>query len=287
MKVVFCILLILCFASNVVFSQQTDTINIYYKLNESSIQKINFCKLDSIAKVLKDSDSIKVAIYGFSDHSGTDEYNLNLTNTRAKKVETYLLNREVYLHTISFCMGKGKVQSKIPNDKLLYEPLHRKVELILIKPQPLSKKAEPIQIHPAPHLDNKTTSTNSNLAEPSNLVTQMGNMKIGESLVLKNIIFSFNTCYILEESKDALKELLMDLLESPGLKIEIQGHTDSTPSHYDPGIGLSIERAKAIYSFLVRNGIDSSRLQYVGFGGSKPLVKAFSLENRKKIEGLK
>lgn len=44
---------------------------------------------------------------------------------------------------------------------------------------------------------------------------------------------------------------------------------------------------QTIYTFLVRNGIDSSRLQYVGFGGSKPFFKALSLEDQKKTEGLK
>jgi outer membrane protein OmpA-like peptidoglycan-associated protein len=35
---------------------------------------------------------------------------------------------------------------------------------------------------------------------------------------------------------------------------------------------LSLNRAKAIYNYLVSRGIDSMRLKYVGFGHRKPVV---------------
>jgi len=257
------VLIILLSVTNLVLAQKKDTITIYYKIDESSIQKIHYCKLDSVAKVLKDSASIKVAIYGFSDHSGTDQYNLNLTHTRAKKVKTYLLNKGINPNAISFCIGKGKVQSTLANNKLLDEPLHRKVELILIKTQ-------------APSTNNNR-STPPVLADSTSLFIRMGNMKIGDSLVLNNINFEPASCIILEESIKPLKELLKVLLESPTLKIEIQGHTDCTPAFEKAKI-LSTNRAGTICDFLISNGINSKQLQYIGYGNSRPIIKDITEE---------
>jgi outer membrane protein OmpA-like peptidoglycan-associated protein len=249
--------------SNLVLAQKQDTITIYYKIDESSIQKIQHCKLDSVVKVLKDSASIKVAIYGYSDHSGTDQYNLNLTDARAKKVETYLLNKGINPNAISLCIGKGKVQSKGTNDKLLSEPLHRKVELILIKAQDSPT--------------NKNTSISPVLADSTSIVIRMRNLNIGDSLVLNNINFEPASSVILKESIKPLKELLKVLLESPTLKIEIQGHTDCTPAFEKARI-LSTDRARTICDFLIRNGINSNRLQYIGYGNSRPIIKAITEE---------
>jgi outer membrane protein OmpA-like peptidoglycan-associated protein len=261
------ILLILLSITNIVLAQTKDTLTIYYKIDESSIQQIYDCKLDSVAKVIKDLDSVKVAIYGFSDCSGTDRYNLNLTNARAKTVETYLLDKGINHNTISFCVGKGKVQSELANDKLLYDPMHRKVELILIKSQPPSKN----NIRLIPQV----------LVDSTSLVLKMGKMSIGESLSLKNMNFQPGSTTLLEESECALKELLTCLREFPKLKIEIQGYTCCSSSFDKYSITLSIGRAKSIFDYLIRNGIDSTRMKYVGFGSSKPLVKEITDEDRK------
>lgn len=263
MKIV--ILFLLLSVANLVLAQEKDTITIYYKIDESSIQKIHYCKLDSVAKVLKDSDSIKVAIDGFSDHSGTDQYNLNLTDARAKKVEMYLLNKGVNPNIIASCEGKGKVLSNLAKDKLLHEPLHRKVEIILIK------------IKTQPSSNNKVTSTKPNLADSTSLVSNLKNLSIGESLVLNNINFHPGSSSILQESIKPLKEILSVLLESPTLKIEIQGHTDCTPAFEKAKI-LSTDRAKTIYDFLVNNGINSNQLQYIGYGRSRPIINDITPE---------
>ena len=55
------------------------------------------------------------------------------------------------------------------------------------------------------------------------------------------------------------------------LKVEIEGHTDNvgTETH---NTMLSTNRAKAVYDFLVDNGIDANRMTYKGFGASQPIA---------------
>jgi outer membrane protein OmpA-like peptidoglycan-associated protein len=66
--------------------------------------------------------------------------------------------------------------------------------------------------------------------------------------------------------------------DNPDLRIEIQGHVCCTydgadgPNMETGGQYLSVDRAKAVYDYLVYYGISETRLNYKGFGGSKRLV---------------
>ena len=56
--------------------------------------------------------------------------------------------------------------------------------------------------------------------------------------------------------------------DKPLLKIDIQGHICCQKNEENQ---ISLRRAVAIYAFLIRNGIDKSRLSYKSFGSSKPI----------------
>ncbi len=92
----------------------------------------------------------------------------------------------------------------------------------------------------------------------------------GSSVVLKNVFFETDKYELLPESITELKKLI-DLLEkNPTLKIELSGHTDSIGSH-EYNMELSKNRARSVYSYLIENGIDKSRLTYKGYAATKPI----------------
>ena len=89
-------------------------------------------------------------------------------------------------------------------------------------------------------------------------------------VVLKNVFFAFGSAELLPESVTEL-ELLRELLEAnPDLRIQINGHTDDVGSDADNQL-LSEQRAKAVYTYLVEQGIAKDRLRYKGFGESRPV----------------
>jgi outer membrane protein OmpA-like peptidoglycan-associated protein len=64
--------------------------------------------------------------------------------------------------------------------------------------------------------------------------------------------------------------LLIELLQrNNNLSIEISGHTDNEGSE-KLNQKLSENRAKAVYDFLIANGIEKKRLSYRGYGASQP-----------------
>ena len=61
------------------------------------------------------------------------------------------------------------------------------------------------------------------------------------------------------------------LEENPSLKIAIYGHTDNIGNSAD-NLLLSTKRAMSVTQYFKEKGIADNRLQYKGFGASKPIV---------------
>lgn len=105
---------------------------------------------------------------------------------------------------------------------------------------------------------------------PVKLDVPMNPVAIGEKVVLRNIFFDTDKYDLLPDSKAELGKLVMFLKKNPALNIEIGGHTDNEGSDAH-NITLSQNRAKAVYDYLVLNGIQASRLTYKGYGESTPI----------------
>jgi outer membrane protein OmpA-like peptidoglycan-associated protein len=106
------------------------------------------------------------------------------------------------------------------------------------------------------------------------LVMEMQNVTIGTLFELKKVYFTGGTANFTGNSSSALRKLVQTLKDNPNLKVEIQGHVNlpkgsyrkKTEEYYNQ---LSIDRAKAVYDYLIMRGIEIDRLEYQGYGYSK------------------
>ena len=85
---------------------------------------------------------------------------------------------------------------------------------------------------------------------------------------------------------DPSSELVLDafgnwLSNNPDLKIEIQGHTDDVGAEED-NYALSKDRAFTVMEYLSSTGVESSRMQFKGFGENAPKYDNNSPDNRAK-----
>ena len=86
---------------------------------------------------------------------------------------------------------------------------------------------------------------------------------------LGTVFFNFDKSKIENKFHPVLDEVVLILKSDPGLRIEIQGHTDGKgPAKYNQI--LSDARAKAIVEYFVSKGISADRLLAKGFGKSVP-----------------
>ena len=86
--------------------------------------------------------------------------------------------------------------------------------------------------------------------------------KKGTLIRLNDINFYVNTFAVMPSSKRAIDELIYVMNKNPKLKIEIQGHI-CCQNKYQPDI-ISTDRAKAIYTYLVKNEISTVGCRWLG-----------------------
>ncbi|MBP5190275.1 MAG: OmpA family protein [Bacteroidales bacterium] len=103
--------------------------------------------------------------------------------------------------------------------------------------------------------------------------------QVGATFVLQNVFFDYDKSTLLQQSYNELQHLLNILQSHPMMKIEIDGHTDGHGS-LDYNQRLSENRAKAVVEFLISKGIDPKRLQYKGFGKTRPIDTNVTEEGR-------
>jgi len=85
------------------------------------------------------------------------------------------------------------------------------------------------------------------------------------------ILFDTDSDRIKSESAAVIKMVAKGLESNPTLKLQIEGHTDST-GNADHNLDLSKRRAEAVKAVLVSQfNIDSSRLTTTGLGSTKPI----------------
>lgn len=104
-------------------------------------------------------------------------------------------------------------------------------------------------------------------------------VKPGEKAVLKNIFFAWNSAELQPESFAELNKLLSFMRENPEVRIEVSGHTDNTGSP-EYNLKLSLNRAKVVADYLIKNGMDPSRIVARGYGEKQPVAGNDTEEGR-------
>ncbi len=100
----------------------------------------------------------------------------------------------------------------------------------------------------------------------------------------KTILFDSAKSSFQKQTYSVLQAIVAILKEYPTAKFALEGHTDSDGKD-DTNLVLSQNRAAAVKSFLVENGIAADRLSSEGFGEAKPVAtnatKAGKAQNRR------
>ncbi|HUB82118.1 MAG TPA: OmpA family protein [Bryobacteraceae bacterium] len=96
---------------------------------------------------------------------------------------------------------------------------------------------------------------------------------------ISDVLFDFDRYTLKPGAREKLAKVSGILLAYPGLKIQLEGHTDSVGSD-DYNMKLSKERADAVYDYLVSQGVSADGLSSVGLGKSGPVASNDTAEGR-------
>ncbi|MCS7076650.1 MAG: OmpA family protein [Bacteroidia bacterium] len=101
------------------------------------------------------------------------------------------------------------------------------------------------------------------------------------NIVLNKVHFDPGSANLRPESYEDLNTVVDLLKSNPDLRIEIQGHTDNQGDK-QKNMQLSQERAMSVKNYLVKKGIDPSRIDAVGYGDTQPIASNDTEANRQK-----
>ncbi len=115
---------------------------------------------------------------------------------------------------------------------------------------------------------------------------------IEEAIILKvnkaaqNIFFATGSAKLLAKSNASLNSVVSILNDNPSYKVDIDGHTDNV-GKAEKNLVLSEARANAVKTYLIKKGVDESRLIATGYGLDKPIAdnkKAAGRSKNRRVE---
>lgn len=256
--------------SFLVFSQKELTHEVYFDTDKFDIPKTEESRLLIFISSLKNKAIQSISIYGFCDDIGADAYNLKLSQQRANAIKTVFSDNEISEDIIQNVDGKGELLLKVVEEKDIntIRGFNRKVEIKVIENQKNSVE------------NNKTVEEKPIETKPTKLNTVErinSELNVGDKIVFETILFESGYSQVVPKSKKTLDSIATALVNRKELYFTIQGHVCCTKYGRDAvdrktnEQNLSESRAKYVYDYFLKKGIDKKRMRYVGLRRKFPL----------------
>lgn len=105
--------------------------SVNFDLNKSTLTATAKANLDKLVSVFNEYPDTNILIFGYTDSSGSDEYNLTLSEQRAASVKSYLSGKGLSSSRIT-TTGKGEVEPIASNDDAAGRAKNRRVEFAIV-----------------------------------------------------------------------------------------------------------------------------------------------------------
>lgn len=238
--------------------------NVRFKFDQDILTTEAEIILKNVANVMNKYPEEKFEILGHTDSWGSDLYNLDLSERRAKQVKRYLISNGVD-STRLFTGGCGERMPIADNNTEMGRAINRRIEFSIY--DGVSNKCPKIE---EPKKVEFKNTEEKRIAK---------SLLDGEQLTFTNVRFKHNSDELTEPSKLVLDNVANVLETLTDLKLEIEGHTDSDGAETYNQI-LSEKRSVSVKNYLVSKGIDGERLSTIGLGESKPVESNATTEGK-------
>ncbi len=119
------------------------------------------------------------------------------------------------------------------------------------------------------------------LLEQFNLILETRDTARGLIVNMSDVLFDFNKYTLRPAAREKLAKISGIILSHPGLKLEVDGYTDSVGSD-DYNVKLSEQRAGAVRDYLTGQGLPGDNVSALGFGKENPVASNDTSAGRQK-----
>jgi len=112
-----------------------------FKINSSEINESYKADLSSAAEVFNKYPETNITIAGYTDDTGSDEFNMALSEKRAKAVGDFFISKGVAANRIVE-KGFGETEPKYPNDSEEHRTKNRRVEIAVVANSDMQQDAK-------------------------------------------------------------------------------------------------------------------------------------------------
>lgn len=232
---------------------------VYYDLDKFVIREDAKPALNKLAEMMKKYSFIDLLVASHTDSRASDEYNITLSNNRAKAVTEYLGQQNIAADRIRLeWFGEQNLTNDCGNGKPCPEENHqlnRRSELVLEAfPDPTKQYEIPAELK------------EMNFCEPEDIFEKLQD----EINQIPTIYFDFDKSMLRSVHKTELERTAIMLKRMPNLMLYIEGHTDQRG---DDGYNqkLSERRSDVVKEYLTKRGVESNRMDYKWLGETKPI----------------
>jgi outer membrane protein OmpA-like peptidoglycan-associated protein len=104
--------------------------NIFFDFGKASLRETSDNELERLVKLLRENPGMKIEIGGHTDNKGSDAFNLQLSNDRARAVADFILSKGIAGERITY-KGYGETKPVAGNDTDEGTQMNRRVEFTI------------------------------------------------------------------------------------------------------------------------------------------------------------
>ncbi len=245
--------------------------NIYYDFNKYHLVPSAQNELEKVVSLLQQYPDMRIELNAHTDSKGKVTYNQWLSEQRAKSAVDFIVSKGIAANRV---MAKGFGESQLLNDcrdnvncSDTDHRMNRRTEFRI------NRVGEKLSQHQSSPSSIKTSSSGSNSSNGKKM------------FMMETIYYDLGQAGLKVGAKDQLTIVAEMMQKNKGMKIRVVSHTDAVGSAQS-NMKLSEKRAKMAADFIIAKGIESSRVQFQGFGESQILnhciddVECLEAENR-------
>jgi outer membrane protein OmpA-like peptidoglycan-associated protein len=119
--------------------------------------------------------------------------------------------------------------------------------------------------------ENEKTALRERLRQQLNLILETRESARGLIVNISDVLFDFNKYTLKPGAREKMAKVAGILLAYPGLKIQVEGHTDAVGSD-EYNLKLSQQRADSVRDYLVAQAVPAANVTAVGLGKANPVA---------------